>query len=259
MMENGGTISVTVTRTVLDNTLPQVVNLLSSDTTEATVPATVTIPGGSNSTVFTVTAVDDAVAIGDGPQTVTITGSAAGFSNATQNITVGDDERPYQYQRNVLDVDVSGLVVPLDALKVVNLLNSIGAGPAAIVMASYSGPTIYPDTNGDNFITANDVLDVINFLNIQPPVGGEGEEDSIVSFSPLVLAAPAAPTVMTTADNASPQQPQGNRVLDAAVVAIAGEGDRTSLEDAPRDKHRATQWDELVGELALSLVKRRQE
>jgi len=117
----------------------------------------VTIPGGSNST------------------TVTITGTDAGFTTANQDVIVGDNERPYQYQRNPLDVDASGGVFALDALKIINIINEIGVGDAATIMASYTGPVIYPDTNGDNFITAADVLDVINFLNQPaPPVGGRG-------------------------------------------------------------------------------------
>lgn len=260
MMENGGSILVTVIRTVFDNTAPQVVNLLSSDTTEATVPATVTILGGDNSATFTVTAVDDAIAVGDGPQTVTITGSAASFTPATRDITVGDNERPYQNQRNVLDVDVSGQVVPLDSLKVVNLLNGIGAGPATTVMASYSGPPIFPDTNGDNFITANDVLNVINFLNLPIAPGGEGEGEAPAIFSPAVLAAPRVVSVTAQSESASLQQPRSNSVADAAVLAIVGEdGPYTALEDAPRGKHRPAEWDELVSDLASHFVKRRRD
>ena len=52
-----------------------VVNLSSSDTTEATVPATVTIAAGQASATFTVAAVDDALR--DGFQNVTITASVA--------------------------------------------------------------------------------------------------------------------------------------------------------------------------------------
>ncbi len=261
MMENGGsTLSVTVTRTVFDNSLPQVVNLLSSDTTEATVPATVTILGGDNSATFNITAVDDAIAIGDGPQTVTISGTAASFTPATADIIVGDNERPYQNQRNILDVDVSGAVVALDSLKIINLLNGIGSGDAATIMASYVGPPIFPDTNGDNSITPNDVLLVINYLNIQPPPGGEGEGEARTArvLSPAAIVAPFVPSAASPVASPAAAQPAFHRATDLAVLAIVGESEqRTALDDAPRGKKRHGEWDELVGDLATSRVKRR--
>ncbi len=67
-----------------------VVTLISSDTSELTVPATVTIPGGQQSATFNITAVDDSVV--DGTQTVTITASSSGFTSSTQSISVTDDD-----------------------------------------------------------------------------------------------------------------------------------------------------------------------
>lgn len=89
MSENGGSSSVTVTRsgsTVGD----LVVNLSSNDTGEATVPVTVTILNGQASANFNVTAVDDNFI--DGTQTVTITATAAGFSDGTDTIDVLDND-----------------------------------------------------------------------------------------------------------------------------------------------------------------------
>ncbi len=66
--------------------------LSSSDTTEATVPASVQIPAGQNTTSFGVTAVLDGVV--DGSQLVVITASA-GASQATDSVFVDDaDFRP---------------------------------------------------------------------------------------------------------------------------------------------------------------------
>lgn len=242
MMENAGPISARVTRTVADNSLPQVVNLASSDTTEATLPATVTILAGQNSAFFDINAVDDAVAIGDGPRTVAITGSASGFAGASANIIVGDNERPYQNQRNPLDVDASGGVFSIDALKIINVINEIGIGDAATIMASYSGSQIFPDTNGDNFISPNDVLLIINYLNAPPPppAGGEGEAEDF----PVLLGTGPYSTY--------------SQEFDIAVLAIVGESENSS-GDAPRGKQRRNPWDELVGDLAMDLVKRRRD
>ena len=62
----------------------------SSDTTEATVPATVTIPANQASATFTVTAVDDTLL--DGTQTVTITAAAAGYVSGSAAVDVTDYE-----------------------------------------------------------------------------------------------------------------------------------------------------------------------
>jgi len=88
--ENGGTTTATVSRTGL-NTSSLTVNITSSDTTEATVPASVTIPVGSGSAQFTVRAVNDALI--DGDQNVTIGVSASGATSASASLRVVDDER----------------------------------------------------------------------------------------------------------------------------------------------------------------------
>ncbi|MDM8566484.1 Calx-beta domain-containing protein [Candidatus Halobeggiatoa sp. HSG11] len=64
------------------------VNLSSDDTGEATVPASVTISSGQNSTTFTITGIDDAII--DGDQTPTIT--ATGYTDGTADVTVQDDD-----------------------------------------------------------------------------------------------------------------------------------------------------------------------
>jgi len=68
-----------------------VVNLTSSDTTEATVPATVTLAAGqSTSAPLDIAAVDDAIS--DGTQTVTITASAALHTDGGDTLDVTDNE-----------------------------------------------------------------------------------------------------------------------------------------------------------------------
>ncbi|HNT15032.1 MAG TPA: CARDB domain-containing protein [Verrucomicrobiota bacterium] len=69
-----------------------VVQLVSSDLTELTVPATVTLPVGASSASFNVTSVDDGVT--DGNQLVTVTASAPGFTSGSGQITVTDVNLP---------------------------------------------------------------------------------------------------------------------------------------------------------------------
>lgn len=66
------------------------VTLSSNDTSEATVPASVTIPTGQDSLTFNIDAVDDASV--DGTQTVTITASAAAHISASDTLDVLDDD-----------------------------------------------------------------------------------------------------------------------------------------------------------------------
>ncbi len=89
MSENGGTAVGTVTRN-LSTANALVVNLTSSDTTEATVPATVTILSGQTSATFPITAVDDILP--DRTQKVTITASNATFTSGSNTIDVTDDD-----------------------------------------------------------------------------------------------------------------------------------------------------------------------
>ncbi len=66
------------------------VTLNSSDTSEITVPATVTILAGQSNAVFLLTVQDDPDL--DGSQTAQVTAAAAGYTSAASFITVLDDE-----------------------------------------------------------------------------------------------------------------------------------------------------------------------
>ncbi|TRU88111.1 MAG: hypothetical protein EWV76_09640 [Microcystis novacekii Mn_MB_F_20050700_S1] len=107
--ENGGKAIATVTRNVITST-PLVVQLSSSDTTEATVPTSVIIAAGQASATFEISAVDDTAL--DGNQTVTITAKptytgtnlATDTGNATTNISIIDNESPTL--KVVIDKDV---------------------------------------------------------------------------------------------------------------------------------------------------------
>ncbi len=80
--ENGGSTTATIQRNNLNISTPLTVVVTSSDTTEATVPASVTIPRTKVRFTFTITAVDDSLL--DGNQTVTINVSAVGYAAASK-------------------------------------------------------------------------------------------------------------------------------------------------------------------------------
>jgi hypothetical protein len=88
---------------------------------------------------------------------------------------------------NFRDVTNDGQVVARDALRVINEINRAGGGgrrlPNPLVGAEnpvvvVNGVTeyFYLDVNGDDFVTAIDALQIINYINNPPaPSGGEGE------------------------------------------------------------------------------------
>jgi subtilisin family serine protease len=84
---NASTATVTLSE-VLDD--PLVVNITSSDTSEATVPSVVIIPANQLSATFSISAVDDFLS--DGPQTVSITVSADALVSVSSVVTVTDNE-----------------------------------------------------------------------------------------------------------------------------------------------------------------------
>ena len=65
-------------------------NLSSSNTNKATVPATVIIPAGQNSATFALSAIDNTII--DGNFTVIITASSTGLLPATANVIVTDND-----------------------------------------------------------------------------------------------------------------------------------------------------------------------
>ncbi len=91
LSEAGGTsIATGVVSRTGDVNSALVVSLTSSKTTEATVPATVTIPAGASSATFSIAAVDDDLV--DGTQQVTIAASAGGYESVSGNISIMDND-----------------------------------------------------------------------------------------------------------------------------------------------------------------------
>jgi subtilisin-like proprotein convertase family protein len=89
-VENAGANAATGTLTLSQaQSTDLVVSLTSSDTTEATVPASVTIPANQTNVTFAVAAVDDQIS--DGSVNVTLTATAGSLS-ATATINVTDNE-----------------------------------------------------------------------------------------------------------------------------------------------------------------------
>ncbi len=76
--------------------------------------------------------------------------------------------------RHRLDVSGNQIVDPVDALQIINHLNTIGAGPLSLPDASAQVQPPFLDTDADGQVLPHDVLLVINDLN-RPSNSGEGE------------------------------------------------------------------------------------
>lgn len=87
--ENGGAGTGTVSLPA-NATADLEVTLVSDDTGEAIVSSPITITAGTSSTTFTITGQDDLIL--DGTQLVTITATAAGFTDGEDTVEVLDDE-----------------------------------------------------------------------------------------------------------------------------------------------------------------------
>jgi hypothetical protein len=97
------------------------------------------------------------------------------------------NEHPRPWQNPVVSINVNddGFISPIDALLIINVLNSGGSRALTVPPVPPDLPLHYYDVNGDNFVSPIDALLVINDLNthgnrgILPGGGsGEGEGDS---------------------------------------------------------------------------------
>ena len=102
-----------------------------------------------------------------------------------------------------VDVDASGDVVPLDALLIVNDLNTRGARQLSDPTEGDAPPPYY-DVSGDGWLTSLDALQVVNWLNAN--MSGESEAAigrSMVNISTAPVNLLTAST--SVADEAVPQ------------------------------------------------------
>ncbi|MEZ6121383.1 MAG: dockerin type I domain-containing protein [Pirellulaceae bacterium] len=95
-------------------------------------------------------------------------------------------DRPWQNPTNAMDVNGDSFVSPIDALQVINFLNSQGAQE----LPATKDQAPFVDTSGDGFVSPIDALLVINFLDSQAKAEAEPDE-------------PVAAVTATSADRAS--------------------------------------------------------
>ena len=124
-------ILASVHRSTRDVSEPLVVQLASSDESEARVRSTVTIPAGAGSVAFEIGSVDDAVV--DGTQWLNVTASSVGYFSSLVSISVEDDE---QAGLRILQSDGSTFFSELRGED--DLLVTLSARPLSDVVVSIS-------------------------------------------------------------------------------------------------------------------------
>ncbi len=123
------------------------VNLASSDPTELTVPATVTMGAGSNNILFNITIVDDAET--DGTQPVTVTASLPDFTSGSLTLSVGDNDLHHFAFSTIGSTQTSGVPfsVSVTAKDVNNVTLTGYTNPPVFTAYGSSGP-LSLTTNG---------------------------------------------------------------------------------------------------------------
>ena len=86
----------------------------------------------------------------------------------------------WQNPLNRFDVNADGLCTPIDALLIINRLNTVGPGELPNPAIPPNAPPPFYDVNGDGLVTNNDVLQVINKLNAL--IVAEGEASANLGF-----------------------------------------------------------------------------
>ncbi|MEC9097296.1 MAG: GEVED domain-containing protein, partial [Planctomycetota bacterium] len=84
---------------------------------------------------------------------------------------------------SLLDTNRDGAVTPIDALGIINQLNSFGTG--AVAEGETFGLDQAMDVNRDSFVSPLDALAIINYLNDNTSEMGEGEAVQIVEQSTI--------------------------------------------------------------------------
>ncbi|MCA9120975.1 MAG: VCBS repeat-containing protein [Planctomycetaceae bacterium] len=166
---SGGTVDVMIVRRDQGNLGELLsVDLSSPSAAFAALPESVTIAANADSETVTLTLAPTVSG------TIALLVEAAGFVSANAALTVvNDSPNPWHNTDRPFDVNGDGAVSPVDALIIINFLNSKGSQTLSAPTAG-NVPPPYLDPSGDSVVAPIDVLQIINFLNGGTALEGEG-------------------------------------------------------------------------------------
>ncbi|HND55350.1 MAG TPA: dockerin type I domain-containing protein, partial [Pirellulaceae bacterium] len=139
-----------------------------------------------------------------------------------------------------LDVDADGTVAPIDALQIVNRLNSpqYDALHARLpILPHRSAPARYLDTNGDRFLAPSDVLAIVNHLNAQAAGAAEGEQNQAAGNANFADG-PSAVSASTATASAPAKSVRASAVSASTVNAAFDAGLLQWLDEEPSRRRR---------------------
>ncbi len=177
---------------------------------------------------------------------------------ATVQVTIGS-----AWKNPTLDLDVNadGIVSPIDALLVINYINT--GRPVDLPTSGVVAPPFF-DTNGDEKVTSIDALLVINYLNTVVGAGeGEGSGDAwtaveqsaapmiVTMVTPEQMVEIAAPIIMRKLEaelaeelsSCTPWAAEGELATDD--IAIGGEAAGVPLDDLVAGKRSTRSTNDL--------------
>lgn len=102
-------------------------------------------------------------------------------------VTVVERKSPFQNPVDPRDVNGDGKVSPLDALILINHINSSGAGPVGrnTPLGGSGEAQIWVDVNGDGRLSPIDILLIINFLNRRVVQSEELKAEGEANYEPI--------------------------------------------------------------------------
>ncbi|QDU18781.1 tandem-95 repeat protein [Urbifossiella limnaea] len=195
----------TVTRYGFPLDQPLVVTLTSSDTTEATVPGTVTIPAGATSATFAVVTVDDALTDGTQAVTITATATAAGLSGAiSYDTSWGSGGWVSGYVRGRVAVGADGKLV------VAGTAGTVGSN------ADFSVRRFNPNGTTDTTFGSS------GYVQLNPVGASDQVEAVLVQPDGMVVVAGSGVTTGTTTGEMVVVRLRANGTLDATGFGTGG-------------------------------------
>jgi Dockerin type I domain/RTX calcium-binding nonapeptide repeat (4 copies) len=132
------------------------------------------------------------------------------FPGGSAQVTVG-----FTNPREAVDVNDDGYITPVDALLIINQLNTVGAHELGVQLASAAAAP-YLDTNGDGYLTPIDALLVINRLNADAAAAtaasSPSSSSSLRTASAMADGATPAVAAATSASSVTMADPAGAAV-----------------------------------------------
>lgn len=112
---------------------------------------------------------------------------------------------------NPLDVNDDTFVSPIDALLIINELNTVGGHP----LSPSETPTDYLDTNSDFYVSPLDALLILNYLNATPPAAAPAAVPGIITSDLTADASLSSDLAPSTQDS-----PVTSPMVAAAIDAL---------------------------------------